>query len=143
MHLLNKVDTNKDPRSSKLSSSAKKDRRKKKKRHNRSNERTPKTKVISVEKEKEDTNKSKLAILDKKFNLLFNREYQEDKKKLADLKEDIKREELKVAKHSDSDNLEKLGANLDISDVSSDNNQFSEDEDTGGLKPIIEDTNST
>lgn len=76
----------------------------------------------------------RIAIIDKKFKLLFDKEFKEDKKKAMSIKEEIKQHELRDVKrkssHSDEDQLEKkLGHNLDISDISSENGRFSEDDE--------------
>lgn len=68
---------------------------------------------------------SRLALLDKKFQLLFSKEYKEDRKKQIQMKEEIKQQE---SKHEPEASVTKKGARLDISDFTSSDNKFSEDE---------------
>ena len=70
------------------------------------------------------------GLLDKKFKLLFDKDFKEDKKKVEAIKEEIKKEELKyqLKEKRGKESLGKIGKKFDISEETSDNDVFSEDE---------------
>lgn len=70
-----------------------------------------------VQKDRSDS-REKLDLINKRFMLLFDKGCKGDKKKQAEIKEQIKQSELKITDGKDS--VTKIGKKLDISDHESD-----------------------
>jgi hypothetical protein len=72
--------------------------------------------------------------------LLFDKNFKEDKKKVAEIKEEIKQGELKITKGKES--VTKMGKKFDISDESDGENVFEaieNEEDKGEYKDLFSD----
>lgn len=107
------------------------------------------TKVKTEKDSKEVPNQNSEAkrrnLLDKKFMLLFDKNFQEDRKKVEAVKEEIKKEELRYKKKQRKDGgidkpVGNIGKELDISEESSEeeNNKFSDEEEMPDFPHLID-----